>query len=202
MRTLLNVFEDFFNRPWNYATRWISRVILKSFHSVCFTCACLPVSKKSCVVAFKYWLYSRFCSSIVYFLLGIIRSIDLVESKVVVCCKVRVVLKIKLTTIFCDFWSKVLLYDTPLRVYLDNWWELLWIRKFAFKRRSHTNNNFKIRIGIAFADIKWMRSLMAGCWLSFRKSLRVKRFLRWYCRRCLVKRLSLMLKSLTVRRVH
>lgn len=50
--TSFDIGKNIFNCSWNNSSTLISQAIFESFHSVCFSCTCLPISKDSSVVPF------------------------------------------------------------------------------------------------------------------------------------------------------
>jgi len=57
---ILNMIENFLNRPRNNSPLRIPVIVFKSFHGVCFSCTSLSICENWSIIAFKWWLHSLF----------------------------------------------------------------------------------------------------------------------------------------------
>jgi hypothetical protein len=145
--SMLNMFEDFLHRSRNNTSLRIVLVILESLHCVGLSSSCLAVCKDGRVITLKNWLDSCSCSVFIYITLGTFRAINIVKSERMISSnKLRVMNDVSLSTLFCNFSTKVFLKSACSVISSHTGYRHEFIRLFDFslKWRTYPDNNSKI----------------------------------------------------------
>jgi hypothetical protein len=141
------MFEDFFHCSGDNASLRIVLVVLESLHCVGLSCACLTICEDGGVITFQNRLDSSSCCVFVNIALGAFWSIDVVKGKRMISSnKLRVMNNISLSTLLCNFTSKVFLKSACFIIscHASYRHEFIGLFNFSFKWRTDSYNYSKI----------------------------------------------------------